>query len=331
MLAPIKPTRMRFMRPFLYTGNRPRNVLSSSFCQIADRSRADVLEDHFDDLVTPRRQRLGRAHVALEDGGEGGAIGDVEDAERADRHVQLDRVDAALEDSGLLTARHDAPDRVDHRDVELADRLRALHVHAVHDVLVHHETHELGVGVIVIEGRGDQRGERLLGRLVLQIERRLLPADRRVGGLQHREVEPLLAAEVVVDHALAGARAIGDRVDPSAAEATLRELHRGDLEDVALNALGIVLALLPHALPLTPASAKVAMPLWQAAAALRIGTASAAPEASPSRMSMSSNGRGPIVSSRRVWPGSPERCATLQWSSARRSAANSTAAAAVQA
>src|SRR6185503_20212328 len=128
-----------------------------------------------------------------------------------------------------------------------------------------------------------------------------------------------------------GARAVGDGVDPGAAIALLRELARRHVHDVAPDALGIVLALPPHALPLTPASAKVAMPLWQAAAALRIGTASAAPEASPSRMSISSNGRWPIFSSRRLWPGSTERWATLQWSSARRSAANSTAAAAVQA
>src|SRR3954470_5122461 len=166
---------------------------------------------------------------------------------------------------------------------------------------------------------------------MLQFERRLLLADRRVGALEHRQVQPLLAAEVVVDHALAGARAGSDRIDPRPAIAPLRELGRGDLEDVAADAVGIVLALLPHALPLTPASAKVAMPLWQAQAALRIGTASAAPEPSPSRMSMSSKGRWPIFSSSRAWPGSAERCATLQWSKARRSAANSTAAAAVQA
>src|ERR1700761_68634 len=45
----------------------------------------------------------------------------------------------------------------------------------------------------------------------------------------------------------------------------------------------------PQAFPLTPAEANVAMPLWQAAAALRIGTATAAPEASPRRMSRSSS------------------------------------------
>jgi hypothetical protein len=41
---------------------------------------------------------------------------------------------------------------------------------------------------------------------------------------------------------------------------------------------------LRQAFPLAPASAKVAMPMWQAAAALRIGTASAAPEASPNQL-----------------------------------------------
>ena len=50
---------------------------------------------------------------------------------------------------------------------------------------------------------------------------------------------------------------------------------------------------------LTPASAKVAMPVWQATAARQSTIASAAPEASPRRMSRSSSGRSASRSSRR--------------------------------
>ena len=51
--------------------------------------------------------------------------------------------------------------------------------------------------------------------------------------------------------------------------------------------------------PLTPASANVAMPLWQATAAFSTAKASVAPEASPSRMPRSRSGRWPIRSSSR--------------------------------
>src|SRR6516165_236993 len=83
--------------------------------------------------------------------------------------------------------------------------------------------------------------------------------------------------------------------------------------------------------PLTPASPKVAMPLWQAAAAFSTARASVAPEPSPSRMPRSKSGRWPICSTSRRWPGSAETCPTTQWSSAWGSAAYSTAAAAVDA
>src|SRR5262249_6706323 len=69
----------------------------------------------------------------------------------------------------------------------------------------------------------------------------------------------------------------------------------------------------PHSdLLLTPASSKLAMPLWQAIAERSSGIASAAPEASPSRMPRSSSGFLPRRSKRRRWPGSAEQWATRQ-------------------
>ena len=49
-------------------------------------------------------------------------------------------------------------------------------------------------------------------------------ADRRVGALEHRHEQLLLAAEVVVDHPLGGAGALGDLVDARAGVAVLGEL-----------------------------------------------------------------------------------------------------------
>src|SRR5581483_10909947 len=61
--------------------------------------------------------------------------------------------------------------------------------------------------------------------------------------LQHGDVELLLAAEVVVDHALGGARASGDVVDPRTGIAALRELGGRDLEDVCARPFGVAQAL----------------------------------------------------------------------------------------
>ena len=63
-----------------------------------------------------------------------------------------------------------------------------------------------------------------------------------VGVLERAEIEPLLVAEIVVDHPLAGAGAGGDLVDPRAGQAVERELLRGDLEDVLPRPLGILRA-----------------------------------------------------------------------------------------
>src|SRR5260370_336095 len=97
-------------------------------------------------------------------------------------------------------------------------------------------------------------------KMVEKVARGFGAADARVGLLEHGEVEPLLAAEIIVDHALAGARALGDGVDPRAAIAFPREFARGDFEDIALGALGVVDPSAPgageprHVLPFLAAS-----------------------------------------------------------------------------
>ncbi len=66
-----------------------------------------------------------------------------------------------------------------------------------------------------------------------------LSADAAVGRLQDSDVEALLAAEIVVDHSLAGLGAGGDVVHARTAEPLAGKLLRRDLYDVALGALGI--------------------------------------------------------------------------------------------
>ena len=62
---------------------------------------------------------------------------------------------------------------------------------------------------------------------------------RRVGALQDGDEQLLLAAEVVVDHPLGRAGALGDLVDARAGVAVLGELARGDVEDLRARALGV--------------------------------------------------------------------------------------------
>ena len=100
------------------------------------------------------------------------------------------------------------------------------------DVLDHHHADELLVALVMVESEFHQSRQRLDGR-VLRVELRLAAPHLPVGFSRAREIEPLLVAEIVVDHALAGARACGDLVDPGAGEPVLSELLRRDLEDVA--------------------------------------------------------------------------------------------------
>ena len=77
------------------------------------------------------------------------------------------------------------------------------------------------------------------GRRVGGVELLLGLPDAAVGVLEHRQVEPLLAAEVVVDHPLRGAGPLGDDVDPRAGVALLGEDLGGDREQLGAGAVGV--------------------------------------------------------------------------------------------
>ena len=114
------------------------------------------------------------------------------------------------------------------------------------NVLDRHQSQEVGVGFVVIEGQLCQLANGGLGRQVLDVEGLLRIAQLGVGALQDGDVQPLLAAEVVVDHALGGAHAIGDLVDAGAGVTAFGELGGGDLEDLGAGALGVALSLGGH-------------------------------------------------------------------------------------
>ncbi len=103
---------------------------------------------------------------------------------------------------------------------------------AVMDVLDHHHADEGFVLAVVVEGELDQPLQRLQRRQVLDVQLAFALPDGLVGVLERAEIEAFLVAEIVVDHALAGAGAGRDLVDPGARQAVQRELLRRDLDDV---------------------------------------------------------------------------------------------------
>src|SRR5262245_5349072 len=111
------------------------------------RSGPDVAQNRVHDLGTARGQRSGRAHVALEDGGKRRPVGHIENAQGADRHVQVYRVNIASECALALTARQQIAQRAYRRRIEPLDCFRTGQVDAVEDVLVHYETNEFRVGI----------------------------------------------------------------------------------------------------------------------------------------------------------------------------------------
>jgi hypothetical protein len=95
------------------------------------------------------------------------------------------------------------------------------------------------VGCVVVEGGLHQAAHRFQRRQLVQAERAFGVAHAAVGLLQHGGVQPLLAAEVVVDHPLGGAGAGGDVVHPAAGVALLAELSGGGGEYVAPGLVGV--------------------------------------------------------------------------------------------
>src|SRR5689334_1299972 len=74
------------------------------------------------------------------------------------------------------------------------------------------------------------------------MERLLGAANVDESLLQDGAEEVLLAAKVVVDHALVGLRPVGDGVDSCPGEAGSCEFLAGGLEDAGLGRLGVALA-----------------------------------------------------------------------------------------
>ena len=112
----------------------------------------------------------------------------------------------------------------------------ALHVLAVE------QRQEFRVREVVAPSEDDQALDRLHRSQGFEMQFALGSADVGVGLLEDGEEQLVLALEVVVDELLVDAGALGDRLDPGAAEAVGRELGRRRGEDFLLRAIGVARA-----------------------------------------------------------------------------------------
>ncbi len=192
----------------------------------------------------PRRRRHIplRAHLPLEQGAEGVLIGDVEHPQGGDRHVDVDRVDFAPEQTLGLAPRDHGAEHVHDRAIDAAKGREALHVPALGLVLGHDQPHEVLVFDVVVVGELDDPADGVDRRQVLDFELVLRLADLHVDAFEDGAVEPLLAAEVVVDQPASGLRARRDRIHAGAVVAARRELGGRGRENpraVGLRRLGL--------------------------------------------------------------------------------------------
>ncbi len=93
----------------------------------------------------------------------------------------------------------------------------------------------------IIPGEVDQPLDRP-GRIeMFQIKPALLDADFFIGAFEHRQIEIVLLADVIIQHALVGAGFGRDAVDARAGKAVGGKFLLRGLEDAKPHALGIAL------------------------------------------------------------------------------------------
>ena len=107
------------------------------------------------------------------------AVRHAEDAEGADHHVQVDRIDVAREAAAGATALEDPLDQLDRRGV-LAREVAPGDVLGAVDVLDAHEPDELRVRLVVVERQLGEPADRGGGLEVVDLDR-LLGGFWRIG------------------------------------------------------------------------------------------------------------------------------------------------------
>ena len=146
--------------------------------------------------------------------------------------MQFQRVDPFAEMAAGDTARQYVAQLLHHLAVAFANAGNFADMRAAQDILVHHQPHEFGMLVVIVERSADhiaQRGVRVqVAACIVSIDF----AHRRISALQHRAVQAFLAAEIIIDHALGRIGPFGDLVDARAAQPLVGKFQRRDVQYV---------------------------------------------------------------------------------------------------
>ncbi len=167
------------------------------------------------------------------------AVGNAEEAECADHHVQIDRLDVGAEHTFPSATLQDAIQPLDHAGVQAAQAFGLSQVLAVVDVLDAYQPDEIRMGFLIVEGELDDAPHRIGRRQTIQVEFLFHAADVAIGLFQSREVQAFLAAEVIVDHPLVGAHPRSDGIDACAAQPVLGEFLAGGRKDLPAGAFRV--------------------------------------------------------------------------------------------
>ena len=129
-----------------------------------------------------------RQEVATEDRAERVQVGDVEEAQCAHQHVNVDRRDPCVEDAVASAAPQDALDRANDAGVNVADPTGFAQMASMMNVLDGDEPNELRVRMVVVEREFDQAAHRAFGGKIVEMQRGFGVTDLGVRPLEHGNV-----------------------------------------------------------------------------------------------------------------------------------------------
>src|SRR6476620_7966977 len=180
-------------------------------------------------------------HLTLEDDAQAVLVGEVHDAKRADRDIEIDWLDIPPELSAALAALEDARNDIRQRRLEHVELLGFSKMTGLVEILHREKRNKVGVLEVVVDLQIDHGLDRGGGLEMFDLDL-VLESDQFLEyGLQGREIQPFLASEIVVDHPLVDAASFSDGVRPRFRQTALAEFGEGRLQDLCSRGVGIPL------------------------------------------------------------------------------------------
>ncbi len=179
--------------------------------------RSKKSQDHNRHCLQPCVNRVFREKVSTEQDFQRMAVRHVGEPKGGDGDIEIERIDLAEYTLGNAAFNYVGYLSQD-RPVEARDIGRRPQMHGTVQVLGIDHADEGGVLDVVAKRELYEAAYSADGIVRVEFQLILGIADASIEVLHRRNVEVLLAAEVVIDHRLVGTRPLGDAVDPGAAD-----------------------------------------------------------------------------------------------------------------